>query len=214
MNPYDEPEAAPRGMSSGSKVLLGFGIGCGVFLLLCCGSLVILIVWAVNYFGNAVTEDPAAVRRLAADIIKIEIPEELEPRGGMDLRIPFVGDRLMSLVVFGSNTSDDHLFMAEFGGFMADAGDLEGQMRDSIDDNWQEHHEDVEVLESETHELKIHDQDASFHVAKAKGRESDKEYWEVMGEFRGESGPAVMVLRLGAEEFTKEQVIEILDSMK
>ena len=62
VNPYDSPETVRPGMSSGAKVLIGLGIGCGVLVLLCCGVFGV----SMYFFGRSfnMSEDPATVRRV------------------------------------------------------------------------------------------------------------------------------------------------------
>ena len=91
MNPYDAPEVEPRGMSGTTKVLLAFGIGCGVLLLLCCGLVGFGGFAGYRYFQNALIDDPDKVRQITDAIVTIEIPESLEPKMAMDMRVPFSG---------------------------------------------------------------------------------------------------------------------------
>ena len=77
-----------------------------------------------------------------------------------------------------------------------------------------EKHEDIEIEETEPFDSKIHDEPAHFEISRGKGRESKEEYWEVVGEFRGLGGPAMLIYKGKASDFTKDQVLEMLSSMK
>ncbi len=146
----------------------------------------------------------------------MDVPEMLEPKAGLDMRNPFGGERFMTWVVFAGKDkqSENHLMLGQFGAKMAKSGNFESQMRDSMQQSGQGEHEGVDVIESETLDTKIHDQDAQFRIANAEGRKSKTAYWDVTGHFEGDGGPAMLIARLKAEDFTKEQVLDILKSMK
>jgi len=214
MNPYDAPEPERRGMSGTSKVFLAFGIGCGVLVLLCCGVIGIGGYFTANYAQNSFSEDPAKVREVTDEIAQINIPEVLEPKASIDARIPFSDERLMTWVFFAS--ADDHSFLilAQFGPVLADSDDLEREVRKSMRESGTVNDEEVDVIESETYETTIHDEDASFQIAKVEGRDSGQEYWQATGKFAGDGGPAILILRLTAEGFSKEQLLDIIKSME
>ncbi len=213
MNPYDAAAPEPRGMSGTTKVLLAFGIGCGLLLVLCCGVFGIGGYFASNYAKNALSYDPAKAREITADIVDIEIPESLEPQGSVDARVPFRGDRLMTGAVYGSKEGDNHIIIGEFGPSIAQ-GDFERTMRESMREAGQEEDENLVVIDSEPYDAMIHGEQATFTIAEAEGRKSKTKYWQVSGEFRGDAGPAILLMRLEAEKFTKEQVIDIIKSME
>jgi hypothetical protein len=214
MNPYDAPEPERRGMSGTSKVVLAFGIGCGVLLLLCCGVIGIGGYFAANYAQDSFSEDPAKAREVTDEIAQINIPDVLEPKASIDARVPFTGERLMTWAFYASADGEDFLILAEFGPMLADTGDLEREVRKSMRESGTVNDEEVDVIESETYDTKIHDEDASFQIAKVEGRNSGNEYWQATGQFTGDGGPALLILRLSAEEFSKEQVLDIIKSME
>jgi len=216
INPYDAPDPERRGMSGTTKVLLGFGIGCGVLALLCCGLFSVGGVWMANFFKESVTEDPVKIREIAREIVEMEIPPGLEPKAGLDMRNPFGGERFMTWVVFAGKDkgNENHLMIGQFNAQMAKSGNFETQMRDSMQQSGQGEHEGVDVVESEPFDTKIHEKDAQFRVAKAEGRKTKTAYWDVTGSFEGDGGPAIFIMRLKADDFTKEEVLDILNSMK
>ncbi len=214
MNPYDAVPPEQRGMSGTTKVLLAFGIGCGVLVLLCCGVFGIVGFWGANYAQKSFSDDPAKAREITDEIVKIEIPESLEAQGSVDLRVPFRGDRLMSWAIYASEDNESHLILGEFAPALADSGDFEAQLRESMRETGKSDDEDLDVLESETYNATIHDKEASFRISKAEGRQSKQTYWQVTGQFRGDAGPAILIMRLDADQFTKEQAIGVIKSME
>ncbi len=214
MNPYDAPEPEPRGMSGTTKVLLVFGVGCGLILVLCCGVVGIGGVWLARFAQQSLSEDPAKVIEATEEIVKIEIPDSLKPKAVFDLRVPFSGERVMTWVSYEGPSAENHLVLGQFGAPLANIDDFESQMNQSMRDGGRQDREDLDIVESETYDTKIHDQDAHFKISKGAGRSSKKEFWEANGQFRGDGGPAILVIRVETDKFTKEQVLDIIKSME
>ena len=100
MNPYDSPENFRPGMSTGTKVLLGLGIGCGVLVLLCCGGMMLGGYFFGRSMQEAISEDPQQIAAVATSIVDIEVPAPLEPMFSLDFTIPFVNQKAMAMVVY------------------------------------------------------------------------------------------------------------------
>jgi hypothetical protein len=213
MNPYDAPEYSRPGMSGTTKVLLGLGIGCGVCVLLCCGFFGAGTWLMVRTAQNALTKEPEAIRRLTAQIVDIEIPETLPPVAGMDIDVPVLGTKFLSWVAYGDANESNGLFLAQFGAAIANEENMQAQLRQSIRQSGQRDWDEIEIEQSEKHEVEINGESATFTVAKGRDRKHE-EVWQVMGSFHGKGGPAMLVLKVKESEFTKEQVLAILDSMK
>jgi hypothetical protein len=213
MNPYDPPEYSRPGMSGTTKVLLGVGIGCGLFLLLCCGFFGFGSYWMVRMAKNSMTQDPEAIRRLTADIVNVEVPASLPPKIAMDMKVPFYGN-FMQWVAYGDTEHGNGLFLAQFAAHITDEENMRTQWRQSMrgtgKNDWDD---DVDITESETHETEVNGEPARFKVARGKSSKQG-EVWQVSGSFRGKSGPGILMLRVKTDEFTKEEVLAILDSMK
>ncbi len=215
MNPYDTPEQVRPGMSGTTKVLLGMGIGCGVLVLLCCGFFGASTFWLVRTAQQALTEDPNEIRRLTDTIVAIKIPESLPPKAGMDLSIPFVGTKFMTWVAYGveKNEDDNALFLAQFSADMVKEEDMRTQWKDSMRQSGQKEWDDIKVEESDKVELTINGSPATFTVDKGQDSKS-REVWQVMASFHGKGGPAIFALKVDTEDFSREQLFEILNSMK
>jgi hypothetical protein len=216
MNPYDAPEPERRGMSGTSKVLLGLGIGCGVLVLLCCGALGVGSFALYRFAQKSVIEDPARIEEIQDEIVSIQIPEAFQPKLAIDARMPFTGEMLMRGVVYTVPDEEKGvMLLGEVNGkYAGSTDDLERQLKESMSGQQHRDRDDFEVLESEKLETKIHDEDAEFQIAKGKKRKSKKEFWEATGRFRGDGGPALLFLRAATADFTKEQVLEVIKSMK
>ena len=205
VNPYDEH----RGMSSGGKLLVGLGIGCGLLLLLCCGGLGLGGFAVVKIAQNSTVQDPKQIADITDEIVMIEVPESLEPLLAMNVNLPIIGP-VMKGSVYTDKSKNSTLIVGQFNQSFADRQNLEAQLRAATT----EKHEDIDVEETEPFDSKIHDEPAHFEISRGKGRESKEELWEVVGQFRGDGGPAMLVFKGRTAEFTKDQVLDMLSSMK
>ena len=106
VNPYDSPETVRSGMSGGTKVLLGLGIGCGVLVLLCCGVFGVGAFFFGRSVQHAMSEDPATIRSVTDSIVTIEIPPPLEPKMSLDWTMPIVNRKVMTMAIYADK--QDH----------------------------------------------------------------------------------------------------------
>lgn len=214
MNPYDPPEYNRPGMSGTAKVLLGVGVGCLVFLILCCGFFGFSGYMMARMAKNSIIKDPDEIRRVTADIVNIEIPASLPPKFGVDMKVPIFGTTLITGAAYGDPEHGTGLLLGQFAANVMDEETMRTQwrqsMRNSGENDWEE---DVDIQESETHETEVNGEPAKFKVARGKSR-TQGEVWQVAGGFRGKSGSAFLIMKVKSDEFTKEQVLAILDSME
>jgi hypothetical protein len=202
---------ARPGMSSAAKVLLGLGIGCGVLVLLCCGGFIFTGVYFTRSIQHAMSQDPDTIRRVADGIVAIEVPEELKPEISIDYTMPILDRKMMSLAVFTSEQERSALVLFELA---SDLGDFEEQFRQSMRESGRDRWKEVRLEESETFEAEINSEPAEFKVGKGKREKSGEEVWQAVGAFAGKGGAAMLFLQLDAEEFTKDDAMAILKSMK
>ena len=79
---FDQPETSPdaaaarKRMSTGTKILLILAIVFGGLLVLCCGGMILLGLYAQSYAKTALSDDPAAVQETAAEITQIDVPAD------------------------------------------------------------------------------------------------------------------------------------------
>jgi hypothetical protein len=102
------------------------------------------------------------------------------------------------------------LLIGQFNQSFADQHSLETQLRAATTHK----NEDIDVEETEPFDSKIHEEPAHFEISRGKGRESKEEQWEVVGQFRGDGGPAMLIFKGRTADFTKDQVLDMLTSMK
>ena len=212
VNPYDSPETVRPGMSSGAKVFLGLGIGCGVLLLLCCGFFGV----AAYFFGRSfnIDEDPATVRRVADSIVTIDVPETLEPRFSFDWTLPVVNRKMMSMAMYADEEENSDLILFQISEDLGNRDAMKMQLQESLRDAGRGQWEEVNLDESETFETEINGDSAEFTVGKGKKKGSGREVWQAIGAFEGNGGPAMLFMQLGAEDFSNEQVMDVLKSMR
>jgi hypothetical protein len=212
MNPYDAPDVQPGGMSSTTKVLLAFGIGCGVLMLLCCGVLGVGGFALYRFARSTVSEDPARIREITAEIVTIEIPAKLTPKLAVDVPMPFTGVRMMRGVVYTGAADKSVLMLGDVNDQFE--GDVQTQLEEAMEGRDRRDRDGFDVLESEPFDTTIHGEPARFTVARVKRRRSKEEAWRVEGSFRGGGGPAIILLDAASKDFSKDEVMQMLQSMK
>jgi hypothetical protein len=210
-NPYDKSEPAPQGMSGTSKVLLGLGIGCGLVLLLCCGGFAGLTFYWYNLAKNATSTDPATIRRVTDEIVSIMIPETLKPEMSMDMKIPF-NQGAMQAVVYRNEAAGATLTLTQF---TNEALSNDPNFKTQFETGMSKHkQQSIAISKSEQFETTINGQKAIFTISQGTAPGMADELWQVTGDFQGKGGPAILTLEAKSTDFTKDQVLDILKSMK
>lgn len=212
VNPYDSPETVRPGMSSGAKVLIGLGIGCGVLVLLCCGVFGV----SMYFFGRSfnMSEDPATVRRVTDGIVTIDVPPALEPKASVDWTMPFIKRKMMSMAAYADKAEHSNLVLFQISDDLGNAEAMKVQLQQSLRESGRAQWEEVNLDDSETFKTEINGDSAEFTVGKGKEKRSGREVWQATGAFAGNGGPAMLFMQLNAEDFTKDLVMAILKSMK
>jgi hypothetical protein len=207
VNPYDVPQRP--GMSGTGKVLLGLGIGCGLLVVLCCGVVGFGSYAIVKVAKESTSQDPMKVTDLTEEIVRIDIPENLKPVLGLNVNLPFVGP-VVKGAMYSNSDKKNHLIIGQINQSFGDRHNLETQLRTSMSHD----EEDLEVSETETLDTKINGEVAHFNISRGVGEDSKEEYWEVVGQFKGDEGPAVLILKARVADMTKDQILEMLKSME
>jgi hypothetical protein len=197
-------------MSGTGKVLLGLGIGCGLLVVLCCGVVGFGSYAIVKIAKESTSEDPKQINDLAEEIVTIDVPEGLGPVLGVNVNLPFVGP-VMKGALYSDADKKNHLIIGQINQSFGDRHNLETQLRTSMH---REGDEDLEVRETETLDTKINGEVAHFTISRGVGHASKEEYWEVVGQFKGDEGPAVLIFKARVADFDKDKVLEMLKSMK
>lgn len=218
--PYTSPEGMPppprRGMSMGAKVLLILG---GLFLVLiviCCGGLVVTTFWAQSYAKETFSQDPQVVRRVTAEIAEIDIPEKLRPLVSMNMKVPFTGQRMMTIVAYGDKESDSALALAAFAEAMAgqDRQQFELQLRQMLDQEGLDKQKAVVPQEVEEKEISVRGQPQKFTFIRGKDAETGKPRLEVKGTFEGKEGASFFQFSGDAETYDEQQIVKVIESIR
>lgn len=212
INPYDSPETVRPRTSGGTKVLIGLGIGCGVLVLLCCGVLGV----GGFFFGRSLnlSEDADTVREVTGEIVTIDVPQALEPKFSLNWVIPFVDRKMMMMAVYAD--ADEHSGLGLFQldeSLGSDREAMELQFKESMRESGGEFSE-ARLDERETFKTEINGGEAEFTYGRGKLKDKNREVWQATGGFDGKGGPAMLFLQLDADDFTKEDMMGVLESMK
>jgi hypothetical protein len=213
MNPYDSPQVPRQGMSGTAKVLIGAGIGCGLLVLLCCGFFGGSAFLFVKEAKDSLSKDPARIREVTESIVTIEIPASLPPAMTFEVRVPILNTRVMTWAMYGNENQHNMLMLMEFAG-QFDEQNMNMQWRQSMRQNGGREMEDIDIDSSETVDHEVNGQPGTFKVMQGKTHGDKRQVWQVMGTFHGKEGQAMLVLHVDETDFTKEQVLELVNSMK
>lgn len=218
--PYMSPEGMPPyqkpGMSTGTKVLIILGIVFLVLVLLCCGG-GLAVFWAgASYMKNAVSKDPQVVRQVAAKIIQIDVPEKLKPQFSMDMKVPFSGERIMVMVVYGNEASGATVMLASFGKEFA--GQSEAQMQNQMEQSLRQQgfapEDDLGPGKATEREIQVRGKPVKFTFTTAKDPESGKQRIMVNGMVEGETGPVMIMVVADPETLSEEEIVKMIESIK
>lgn len=210
-----EATQPPRksGMSRGAKLLIALGVGGGLLVLACCG----VGIGTMYYFGTSmVSQDPAEVVAKTDEIAQIEIPDQLKPAMSFDMKNPFSGQRLMLWTVYVDEGTNSTLVLFAFGsmGASQDQEEMRREMDKSLQQQKMGGQEEINIEETYTKDVEIRGEKATFTITKGKGKKSGDPRIQVMGVFKGESGPVMVMLNADAEKYTEEQIVEMIESIE
>jgi hypothetical protein len=212
MNPHDNFESGPKGMSGTTKVLIGLGIGCGVVVVLCCGVVGLGGYWFTKAMESAVSKDPATVQRVTGEIVTIDVPQSFRPEASIDTQFPF-GQGSMQMAVYSDPAAKATLMLMQFSGeTLANDPNFRGNFEKSMDQQFKK--QVVQAEKSEKTDVTINGEPATFTIVEGTGSRSAGQVMQVTGSFRGKTGVAQFVLEAESPDFTREQALEIVKSMK
>ncbi len=198
-NTYDAPPEK-TGMSGCLKVFLIFG-GLGIVaLLVCC-------VGGGLYLRSAATREPAEIREIASRILDWEFNDELDPQVGVDLlgafRIAvFVSPDKGMIMMFDTKFATDAKQMAQGMQGQVNQGNAQAEMS-----------EETEIIEEGQEPVEIKGQIYDLEFNKSRGKDSGQEYWEVFGIVPGEEFGTVLTMKLLADVYDKETILERLRNL-
>ncbi len=217
-NAFDTPPQPPakQGMSTGAKVLIILAVVFGGFLLVCCGGMAFFAYSATKSLN--ISQDPAEVAKVTAEIAEIDIPAGLDPKMSMGGTIPLVGVSMHMAIYSDKDTGSMlTLFTMQTPQGQTSQEQLRQQMEQSLQQqggNREVEAEKINVEETREIELTINDKPASFTLSKGTGAKSGKPRIEVVGTFEGKAGATFVMLNVDAEKYPEEKVVETLESIK
>lgn len=216
MNPYDSPESLPSGTGGAKKVLLGLGIGCGLMAVICCGGGLVSMYWLGKSIQQATSKDPAKIREVTEQIATIAIPDKFQPETSLDAKIPVIGG--MQMAVYRDPNTGATLSLIQFtSDAVAKDRNLRRQLQSSMEPKYTDLHDKKQQVRPETSEefeTTLNGEPAKFTIVEGSVAPASGELLQVSGNFRGKGGFAQLLLEAAKAEFTKEQAIELLKSMK
>jgi hypothetical protein len=210
----------------------GCGCGCGgclgkfliflgvIFLLLilaCAGS----VYWLVkSYIPSSITREQAEVQAISDEIVSIHAAP-LEPVAGGRFRMPIVGKSIGEAAIYADKGHNCVLILAVI-------GDAFGpQFREQIvqiiesdsnekqgNHNNDERNEELKDVKTSTIEHTIHGEKTNFIVTEGVGVQSGKEKIRVRGTFHSQAGPGILILDAETQVLSRQQVDEMIDSIK
>jgi hypothetical protein len=202
--PTDPPKKA--GMGTTAKVLLWLGGGFLVLGLLCCGAGAVIFYKVKGGFS----EDPTVVAQKTQEIVDWQVPADFKPKFSLDMLT------MMTMVFYEVEPAKGVLMIGQFGKMFEgqDKQQLEDQMKNSMRQQGKGGGKELQIEEQQTHKFTIHGKETDFVFAKAKDPDSGREMWQVTGAFEGKGGVAFMLLQVERDEYTEEELKELIGEIK
>jgi hypothetical protein len=220
---YPSPQGFPpqqgypppkTGMGCGAKLLIFFGGLFLLFVLLCCGGFFGFGYW----IKSSVTTEPDAVRAVTQEITAIEVPAGMEPTSAMNLHVPFSGRMLAVFAAYADKDQKNFLMVGAMGDFLD--VQMQAQFREGFEQSLRQQgvkqggHEQLQDRQASQEKRTIRGQPAVFNIATGKSPGSGRPRIEVQGTFQGNTGAAMLLLEADSDQISKEQVLEMIDSIK
>lgn len=207
-NQLDPSEVQPVEKKSGCLkwVLIFGGIGL-VGTLICCG-----VAGFVGYqMKPTVVNTPPEVTALAQEITDIAIPAEFVGKAGVKMNLGFMA---MTLCQFEHTDNRGMLQLMEMKISVGDPKEGEAQLKEQMRQQGSEELKTLNVEKSETREVEIRGEPASFTISEGTDVESSTKYHEVKGQFKGKNGVAILQLQLEEEAWDAEAIDAMIESIK
>lgn len=183
------------------------GAGCGVTLLLCCG-VGGMGFWYFRQVASSFSTEPDKVRAAADTILQFNVPSDFAPQ--MTMQLPFPP---MKLATFANG--DNMIMLGDMQGAMykdVKPEDLARSMQEGAKSQGG-HREEIAVENPEHREFTIRGKPADFVFSEGTGETSGKKYWEVLGSVPADNGFLIFLMHVEADKYTKEQLVEIVESI-
>lgn len=215
-DPYVNPQAVEKqGMSSGAKLLLILGILFLLCVLLCCGGIGVLMYQASSYMKDAFTNDPVKIDQRRAELLDIEIPEGFAPEVSIDMKVPMMDSRLMTIVAY-SGGAGNSLVLVGVGDMLSDMSkeDMEREIEKSLQQQGLGQPSPGAEWESEDKEFQIGGKPVIFNYRTVKNEDGEPTRFHVTGTVDGKRGPVLVTLTADAKTLSEDQIDQVIKSIK
>ena len=199
-------------MGCGMKIAIAAGAGMVLMILVVCGGGALL----VNKAQESLTNDPMEIRQIRESIVQVEIPKDMKPVMGMDIKIMGEG---MSMAAFTDQAHDGEMWFVSLSTPYDSNVKIDDAVRKAQDDQRRNSPQQkmipLAALEDrEDIEKEINGQTGKFVV----GRGTDEqgvEHVQVTGIFATDSQEFGMVnLIMPAEHMDLEAGSRLIESMQ
>lgn len=215
-DPFVSPQAVEKqGMSSGAKLLLILAIIFLLCVLACCGGIGIFMYQASAYMKDALTEDPAIIDQRRAELLDIDIPEGFAPKISIDMKVPMMDTRLMTIVAYESGPSNS-LVLVGVGDMLSEMPkeDMEREIENSLQQQGLGQPAPGAKWESKTKEYQIAGKPVTFKYQTVKNENDELTSIHVTGLVDGKRGPVLVTLSADAETLSEEEIDQVIQSIK
>lgn len=201
---FEDTSPPARKSSSGCLkwflILAGLG---GVGIVACCG---------VGYylFMPQIVTQPAQVDALAQEIADIKMLPDFQGGTGVKMNFYFMEMRMCRYAHTSGKGELQLMELAMNGNNAGGDAELEAQMQQQK----QMEKKTLNVKSTETTEIEIRGQSATFTTVFGQDVSSKTEYYQVEGTFLGKNGPAKLMMQVEAEIWDDKAVSELLESLK
>jgi len=213
---HDPSHPSQPGMSSGTKVLLILAAVALVSIALCAGVAILGGFLVAGYIDKAGSNDPRVIRQRSAEIAEIDLPEEFHPSFSLDMKIPFTGQRMMSMVFYSDEQTTSTLVLAALGKMFSDQDqqEIKDQIQESLREEGLGRTEATGTRKVEEKQITVRGQPETFTFITTKDPETGKTRLEVTGVFPNKDGQAMFLFDGDAEKYPQEKITALIESIR
>jgi hypothetical protein len=201
----------PPPAKKGFGLWKGLGCGCVVMLLVCGGGIGVITWKGKDFIDKSMSKDPVVIRQISGEVADVTLPPEFMPLGSINGKIPFVGISLKGAAYQGKDPNTIFMMGEMPGGNPEQVGE---QLRQALQKDQSSTDTHQKVIESKTEELTIRGKPATVVFKQMLDESTKKESWQVVGEFTGKEGPAMLMLLAPKDAMDKAKIDAILSSIK
>lgn len=191
------------------KVLIALLIIGGVLIVLCCGGAIIGGYWFQGKIEKAVSTDPAVVQRVADGIAQIDLPPGFRPVMSLDIF-------QMTWAVLRSDSGHSSVVLAKFGALYQQQS--EEELRRLLLQQLQAHQIVIDpapgTQTSRQQQVQVRGQPVTFTITTGKDPVDGGQRIKAAGTITNGQERTLLVISVDADDFSEEQVVKMLESIK